>query len=77
MLSTRASTFSKHLFTRPTTTFNHINSTSNRSFHASTANMVVKVYFDCTWTGPEAQVDSNGKITSIDKSDKRGSPLLR
>jgi hypothetical protein len=26
---------------------------------------------DCTWTGPEATVDANGKVTSMDKSDKR------
>jgi len=32
--------------------------------------MVIKCYFDCTWTGPEAQVDSNGKITSMDKGEK-------
>ncbi|KAK0944856.1 phosphatidylinositol transfer protein csr1 [Friedmanniomyces endolithicus] len=32
--------------------------------------MVKKVYFDCTWTGPEAQCDANGKITSMDKSEK-------
>jgi len=44
---------------------------TTRFFHASTVNMVKNVYFDCTWTGPEAQVDSNGKITSMDKSDKQ------
>jgi hypothetical protein len=26
---------------------------------------------DCTWTGPEATCDANGKVTSLDKSDKR------
>ncbi len=43
---------------------------NSRSFHATTANMVKKVYFDCTWTGPEAQCDANGKITSMDKTEK-------
>lgn len=45
--------------------------TFHRSFHASAANMVKNVYFDVQWTGPEAQVDSNGKITSLDKAEKR------
>lgn len=33
--------------------------------------MVKKVFFDCTWTGPEATVDSNGKVTNMDKESKR------
>lgn len=49
--------------------------TSTRSFHASTANMVIKCYFDCSWTGPKAQVDQSGNITSLDKSEQgRPSP---
>ena len=44
---------------------------SIRHFHA-TNTMTVKVYFDCKWTGPEVTVDSNGKVTNIDRSgDKR------
>ncbi|KAK5107304.1 phosphatidylinositol transfer protein csr1 [Meristemomyces frigidus] len=31
--------------------------------------MVKKVYFDVSWTGPEATVDDNGKVTSMDKSN--------
>ena len=42
----------------------------NRAFHASTANMVKKVFFDCEWTGPEITVDGSGKQTGIDKTDK-------
>jgi len=38
-----------------------------RSFHASTANMTVKTYFDVAWKGPTVQVDSNGKITANDE----------
>jgi len=37
---------------------------NKRFFTPSATNMVIKTYFDCTWTGPEVQVDSNGKVTS-------------
>lgn len=36
--------------------------------------MVVKAYFDCTWTGPLAKVDDAGKVISIDRSDARELP---
>jgi peptidylprolyl isomerase len=26
--------------------------------------MVIKTFFDVTWTGPEVQVDSKGNVTS-------------
>lgn len=45
--------------------------TFNRSFHASSANMVIKAYFDCTWTGPKLEADANGKVTSQDAENKR------
>merc|ERR1712087_17143 len=44
-----------------------------RSFHASSANMVMKVFFDCTWEGPQATVDASGKVTSTDKEIKERS----
>jgi len=31
--------------------------------------MVVKVFFDCSWTGPELNADASGKVTGGDKSD--------
>ncbi|KAF2875824.1 cyclophilin-like domain-containing protein [Massariosphaeria phaeospora] len=37
---------------------------NKRFFTPSAANMTIKVYFDCTWTGPEVQVDSKGNVTS-------------
>lgn len=51
---------------------------STRYFHASPATMTKTVYFDCSWTGPDVTVDSNGKVTNIDKSggDKGESLLL-
>lgn len=33
--------------------------------------MTIKCYFDCSWTGPNATVDQNGKITNMDKESKR------
>ncbi|GAB7356410.1 hypothetical protein MBLNU459_g7184t1 [Dothideomycetes sp. NU459] len=44
-----------------------------RSFHASSANMVVKVFFDCTWTGPHIEVDANGKTVNKDNDVKERS----
>lgn len=35
---------------------------SSRSFHATAANMVKKVFFQCSWTGPEVEVDSRGTV---------------
>lgn len=32
--------------------------------------MVMKVFFDCTWEGPQATVDASGKVTSTDKEIK-------
>jgi peptidylprolyl isomerase len=35
--------------------------------------MVIKTYFDVTWTGPEVQVDSKGNVTSTgDVKDQQG-----
>jgi peptidylprolyl isomerase len=36
--------------------------TSTRNFHASTANMTIKTFFDVTWEGPV--LDASGKPTS-------------
>lgn len=33
--------------------------------------MVIKAYFDCTWTGPKLETDANGKVTSQDTENKR------
>ncbi|KAF2168514.1 hypothetical protein M409DRAFT_21263 [Zasmidium cellare ATCC 36951] len=44
--------------------------TFNRSFHASSANMVIKAYFDCAWTGPKLETDANGKVLSQDAENK-------
>ncbi|KAF1809391.1 cyclophilin 1 long isoform [Eremomyces bilateralis CBS 781.70] len=35
-----------------------------RSFHQSSANMVVRVYFDCKWFGPNVDVDAQGNVIS-------------
>lgn len=51
-------------------TTNHVNLTYYRSFHASAANMTIKCFFDCTWTGPEIKVDASGKETSKDNEVK-------
>ncbi|KAM0706687.1 hypothetical protein Q7P35_006016 [Cladosporium inversicolor] len=39
-----------------------------RSFHASSANMAIKTYFDVQWTGPKITVDESGKVLDNDKS---------
>nr|POE62989.1 peptidyl-prolyl cis-trans isomerase, mitochondrial [Quercus suber] len=63
-------------FRRPATSFvssishRHHQPTFNRSFHASTANMTVKAYFDVSWTGPKLTADANGNVTNVDKSDQ-------
>lgn len=51
-----------------------IHQSFNRSFHASSANMTVKAYFECQWTGPQVTADSNGKILSTDSAAARKSP---
>lgn len=51
------------------------NTTPFRSFHASSANMVIKTYFDCEWTGPEVSVDSNGNVTNTGREPKGELPL--
>ena len=61
---------------KATTLTNSLRSTINttftpsltRSFHASSATMAIKTYFDCEWTGPQITVDDNGKILSKDDS---------
>jgi peptidylprolyl isomerase len=45
-----------------------------RSFHASSANMAIKTYFECQWTGPQLTCDMSGKVTSKDDSVARKSP---
>ena len=40
------------------------NPSNKRFFTPSAANMVIKTYFDVTWTGPEVQVDQKGNVTS-------------
>ncbi|KAK4626297.1 Peptidyl-prolyl cis-trans isomerase, mitochondrial [Fulvia fulva] len=64
--------FSPSTLLRPTTfnTFRTCQPTFNRCFHASSANMVIKAYFDVTWTGPELKTDTNGKVISKDESAK-------
>lgn len=39
------------------------NPLSIRYFHPTNTNMVVRCFFDCTWTGPEVEVDSKGNVT--------------
>ncbi|OCL04185.1 cyclophilin 1 short isoform [Glonium stellatum] len=46
---------------------------SIRHFHPTTAIMTVKCFFDCTWTGPEVQINSKGDVTSTgDVKDQSG-----
>lgn len=49
--------------------------TFNRSFHASSANMTIKAYFDVTWNGPQVNVDASGKVTNTDSEVKSTSAL--
>lgn len=49
--------------------------TFNRSFHASSANMTIKAYFDVTWNGPQVNVDASGKVTNTDGEVKSTSSL--
>ena len=39
------------------------NPLSIRYFHPTNTNMVVRCFFDCTWTGPEVEIDSKGNVT--------------
>jgi len=57
---------------RISTPFNQI---LNRNFHASTANMAIKTYFDCQWTGPKFNCDINGKVISKEENSARTLPL--
>ncbi|KAI9705295.1 MAG: phosphatidylinositol transfer protein csr1 [Bogoriella megaspora] len=41
-----------------------------RPFTQSSANMVKKVFFDCSWTGPDVEVDGRGNVTSTGNSPK-------
>jgi peptidylprolyl isomerase len=36
---------------------------NKRFFTPSAYNMAIKAYFDCTWTGPQVDVDNNGNVT--------------
>jgi len=48
---------------RLSNTLRSTNFTTKRYFTPSAANMVIKTYFDLTWTGPEVQVDNKGNVT--------------
>lgn len=50
----------------------HFQPSYHRNFHASPSTMTKTVYFDCAWKGPEVTVDSNGKVTNVDKSGDKG-----
>ncbi|KAL9079397.1 MAG: hypothetical protein Q9157_001696 [Trypethelium eluteriae] len=41
-----------------------------RNFSITSANMVKKVFFDCTWTGPDVEVDGKGNVTSTGSTAK-------
>lgn len=44
-----------------------------RHFSATSTAMTIKVFFDCTWTGPDVQVDSKGNVTSTGEvKEQRG-----
>ena len=66
---------------KATTLTNSLRSTINttfspsltRSFHASSATMAIKTYFDVQWTGPQITVDDSGKTVSSDTSIARKS----
>lgn len=66
---------------KATTLTNSLRSTINttftpsltRSFHASSATMAIKTYFDVQWTGPKLTVDESGKVLDNDKSVARKS----
>ncbi|KAF2662009.1 hypothetical protein K491DRAFT_686991 [Lophiostoma macrostomum CBS 122681] len=46
---------------------------TKRFFTASASNMVIKTYFDVSWTGPEVQVDQRGNVTSTGEvKDQQG-----
>ncbi|KAF2848529.1 hypothetical protein T440DRAFT_401171 [Plenodomus tracheiphilus IPT5] len=36
---------------------------NKRFFTPSAYNMAIKAYFDCSWTGPEVEVDTEGNVT--------------
>jgi hypothetical protein len=64
--------FARAALTKSTTPFNQ---TFTRNFHASSATMAIKTYFDCQWTGPKFTCDINGKVISKDESSARRLPL--
>jgi len=39
------------------------NPSSIRYFHPTNTNMVIRCFFDCTWSGPEVEIDSKGNVT--------------
>jgi peptidylprolyl isomerase len=43
------------------------NPPSIRYFHPTNTNMVVRCFFDCTWAGPEVEIDSKGNLTKVGK----------
>src|SRR5215472_18767601 len=40
-----------------------LNKPCARSFHATSANMTIKAYFECAWKGPKVKVDSKGNAS--------------
>ncbi|KAF2755482.1 hypothetical protein EJ05DRAFT_102858 [Pseudovirgaria hyperparasitica] len=53
--------------------FFHATPASKRFFHPSPSNMVVKVFFDVSWVGPEVEVDNAGNVTRKgDVKEQRG-----
>ena len=41
------------------------NPSSIRHFHPTNTNMVVRCFFECTWHGPEVEIDSKGNVTKV------------
>jgi peptidylprolyl isomerase len=48
---------------------------NKRFFSPSASNMVIKTYFDCSWTGPEVSVDQSGNVTNV--GSVKGTPAPR
>jgi hypothetical protein len=68
--SAAASAFNKQPFASSFLTQRLTSTTPfTRSFSASTANMVQKVYFDLTWKGPTIKTNEKGDVTSNDKTN--------
>jgi peptidylprolyl isomerase len=48
---------------------------SIRYFHPTNINMGVRCFFDCTWTGPEVEIDSKGDVTKVGAVKKQSSRI--